>query len=317
MTLNLRPDEIDRLARHAKAQLAAQVRFVDEHSTREHVIGLWIESLPDRDVPLPTPSAEPGDLLVKLARGEYWSFTTEGWLELAPVYRMGVGVDFGTDPPIVVPYVERQAGLRDDALKHLTTLLYVGDEHNQLRVAQAILDATWRPPAESHPESLDVDHDEIDLNRIIDEGGAVRKRAGHHWPPAEADHQDGMRRARQLAEEARDRILASDEPTLGDRGGARMSGLGSVRFTDVPGGMNLTPPPPSEPWEPSMRQQAILDELAEQADQLTATLETISKAPFDLDGGRMELAAYRAGINRARLLVRHAMRRLYGPESIG
>lgn len=47
-------------------------------------IAAWLEHI-ERARTQPTPSAEPGDLLVKLKRAEFWTFTTHGWRELAPI----------------------------------------------------------------------------------------------------------------------------------------------------------------------------------------------------------------------------------------
>lgn len=229
-----------RLVDHATRQLQSELRWVDPDLDGAAVLEKWLDTRlggPGRS--LPTPSAEPGDLLVKLARGEFWTFSVHGWRELGPIM---LSTD---DPDLFEQAFARRIGvnvefLRDDALKHLSSLLKVGDEHNQLRVAQAILDATWQPSEEAHPESLDVDH-EIDLNRIIDEGGAVRKRTGYDWPTGGVAGTPGgsvggspqnvgavydpeiMQRTRDLAEAA---MNAVDEPHFGEHPGV-MKGLGS------------------------------------------------------------------------------------------
>lgn len=89
----------ERLVIAADNHFARTVRTVDAAAAGgEQRISDWLNDL-EKARTGPFPTAEPGDLLVKLARGEFWSFTTRGWLELAPVYRMGTEPADPTDKP--------------------------------------------------------------------------------------------------------------------------------------------------------------------------------------------------------------------------
>lgn len=74
----------DRLVVAARNHLERLTIYVDPEADPASVIDHWLASL-EQVRTQPTPSAEPGDLLVKLARAEFWTFTAAGWRELAPV----------------------------------------------------------------------------------------------------------------------------------------------------------------------------------------------------------------------------------------
>jgi hypothetical protein len=82
---------VDRLVRHAGERMAAELRYTgtpeDLRANPDAAIELLAQFLNTRPgtITLPFPSAEPGDLLVKLGRAEFWTFTVHGWRELAPL----------------------------------------------------------------------------------------------------------------------------------------------------------------------------------------------------------------------------------------
>jgi hypothetical protein len=75
-----------RLVDHARLVLRRELRWNDPDADAVEVLESFLATRdggPARS--LPTPSAEPGDLLVKVGRAEFWTFTVGGWRELAPV----------------------------------------------------------------------------------------------------------------------------------------------------------------------------------------------------------------------------------------
>lgn len=102
----------DRLLEVARAELAAQLRFVDDAEEPAHVLERWLAG--KQTIPMPGPRAEPGDLLVKLARAEQWVLTVEGWRELAPIELQAdpAGMDAGV-PSDGQRF--RECGPRDEA----------------------------------------------------------------------------------------------------------------------------------------------------------------------------------------------------------
>jgi hypothetical protein len=96
-----------RLALYARQQLARELRWADPDVDAVAVLENFLATRdggPARS--LPFPSAEPGDLLVKVARAETWAFTVHGWRELAPVEiqpghgETPHGEELGVDPTI-------------------------------------------------------------------------------------------------------------------------------------------------------------------------------------------------------------------------
>lgn len=96
-----------RLVDRARRQLAAELRLVDPDADDVELLERWLGSRPG-SISLPFPSAEPGDLLVKLARSEFWNFTVGGWRELAPVEVVFTGVPSGPWRPdfLIAPDAE-------------------------------------------------------------------------------------------------------------------------------------------------------------------------------------------------------------------
>lgn len=100
----------ERLVVAATNHAVRQARYVDTSTVTGAVAAVesWLDSLENARV-MPTPTPEPGDVLVKQDRGEIWMHDRNGWRELAPL-ELQTAREFIVSPPVgpegVIHHVE-------------------------------------------------------------------------------------------------------------------------------------------------------------------------------------------------------------------